>query len=186
MIFHNFSIPFLQRVYHRRLFKVLRKKNEIHCMWPGPLAGGLGLWPSPPANRPRARSRPGGLSSRPGTGNPDVDYPCQSCTAALGPPVASNQAQPLLIWWRRDLVTISTRVGPGSRLDRRRRAQAAGDTCMMMRSRWRQSRPFTVCSRLANSARNRVKSISGNLHDCNLHREEIYTARCTITTRWFL
>ena len=37
--------------------------------------------------------------------------------AAAG--VASNQAQPLLIWWRRDLdpvVTISTRVGPGSRL----------------------------------------------------------------------
>ena len=30
--------------------------------------------------------------------------------------VASNhgQAQPLLIWWRRDFVTISTRVGPGS------------------------------------------------------------------------
>ena len=33
--------------------------------------------------------------------------------------LASNQAQPLLIWWRRDfpVVTISTRVGPGSRLD---------------------------------------------------------------------
>ena len=33
--------------------------------------------------------------------------------------LASNQAQPLLIWWRRDpVVTISTRVGPGSRLCR--------------------------------------------------------------------
>ena len=31
--------------------------------------------------------------------------------------IASNQAQPLLIWWRRDpVVTISTRVGLGSRL----------------------------------------------------------------------
>ena len=31
MIFHIFSIPFLPWVFHRRLFKVLRKKNEIHC-----------------------------------------------------------------------------------------------------------------------------------------------------------
>ena len=30
--FSYFSIPFLPRVFHRRLFKVLRKKNEIHCM----------------------------------------------------------------------------------------------------------------------------------------------------------
>ena len=34
MIFHIFSIPFLPRVFHRRLFKVLRKKNEIHCRTP--------------------------------------------------------------------------------------------------------------------------------------------------------
>ena len=31
MIFHIFSIPFLPWVFGRRLFKVLRKKNEIHC-----------------------------------------------------------------------------------------------------------------------------------------------------------
>ena len=32
MIFHIFSIPFLPWVFHRRLFKVWRKKNEIHCI----------------------------------------------------------------------------------------------------------------------------------------------------------
>ena len=32
MIFHIFSIPFLPWVFHKQLFKVLRKKNEIHCM----------------------------------------------------------------------------------------------------------------------------------------------------------
>ena len=31
MIFHIFSIPFLPWVFHTPLFKVLRKKNEIHC-----------------------------------------------------------------------------------------------------------------------------------------------------------
>ena len=31
MIFHIFSVPFLPWVFRRRLFKVLRKKNEIHC-----------------------------------------------------------------------------------------------------------------------------------------------------------
>ena len=30
--FSYFSIPFLPWVFHRRLFKVLRKKNEIHCI----------------------------------------------------------------------------------------------------------------------------------------------------------
>ena len=29
--FSYFSIPFLPWVFHRRLFKALRKKNEIHC-----------------------------------------------------------------------------------------------------------------------------------------------------------
>ena len=33
MIFHIFSIPFLPWVFQRRLFKVLRKKNEIHCIF---------------------------------------------------------------------------------------------------------------------------------------------------------
>ena len=32
MIFDIFSIPFLPWVFRRRLFKVLRKKNEIHCI----------------------------------------------------------------------------------------------------------------------------------------------------------
>ena len=56
MIFHIFSIPFLPWVFRRRLFKVLRKKNEIHCSNSG--TGGIATrrtslpaWPWVP--RPR-------------------------------------------------------------------------------------------------------------------------------------
>ena len=31
MIFHIFSVPFLQWVFGQQLFKVLRKKDGIHC-----------------------------------------------------------------------------------------------------------------------------------------------------------